>query len=385
MRILFVHNYYQQRGGEDSVFEAEIELLRSHGHTVFTHTAHNEDIHHLSAVRVGVETVWNYSAARSLANFVTTHKIKVVHFHNTFPRISPAAYRAVRRAGAIVVQTLHNYRLLCAGALLYRDGNVCEDCLGRAIPWKGVIRRCYRNSMMATATVSIMQMYHRLLQTWSQDVDAFIALTESAKYRFEANLIPSDRIHVIGNFLHDGPPCKPPEENGPMLFIGRLDQAKGLNTLLEAWQTSPKEVPQLIIAGDGPMADDVRYACQNNPNIIWKGFCGKDLISELLNQCTAVLMPSLWYEGFPMVLLEAWRAGRPVIASNIGALRELISEPHLGLKFEPGNKDALVESVLRFIKSPQPNHNDIEQHFKKYFSAETHAIQLQKLYTRQSI
>jgi glycosyltransferase involved in cell wall biosynthesis len=337
--ILMVHNHYQnfphQRGGEDRVFEDEVALLREHGHEVHTYEAHNDDLAHMPALRAGVDTLWNRRIARELAALVRAKGIRIVHFHNTFPRISPAAYGAVRRAGAATVQTLHNYRLLCAGALLYRDGAVCEDCLERPFPWPALVHRCYRDSLPATAAVVAMQMLHRALGTWTQEVDAFIALTHGARDRFIRGGLPAEKIHVLGNFLPEGSLPTPIPPDGHALFLGRLDEAKGIRTLLEAYALAPEGLPDLVVAGDGPLAAEVQAACERDPRIQWWGYCGPERVHEALEGAKVVVIPSNCYEGFPMVLLEAWRAGRPVIASKIGALEELVCAGEDGFLISP--------------------------------------------------
>src|SRR5438094_5382177 len=199
MRILVAHNFYQIPGGEDEVFRTECDLLRSYGHDVHTFTVHNDAIETMSRLALVRKTIWNRDIGREMAALVREHDIELVHFHNTFPLISPAAYSAVRGAGAAVVQTLHNFRLLCANALLFRDGEVCEKCLNRAIPWPAVVHKCYRGSFTATAVVAATLTIHRLRRTWADDVDALIATTNFARQKFVSNGFPADKITVKPN------------------------------------------------------------------------------------------------------------------------------------------------------------------------------------------
>jgi glycosyltransferase involved in cell wall biosynthesis len=343
--ILLVHNHYQQRGGEDRIFEDEARLLTEHGHEIHTYTVHNDAIRDMHPLKAATSALWNRHVARDLARLVRDRGIRIAHFHNTFPLVSPAAYRAVRGAGAATVQTLHNYRLLCANAQLTRDGTLCEACLNRPIPWPALCYRCYRQSLPATAVLVAMQVLHRGLGTWIQDVDAYIALTEGAKARFAASLLPAEKIHVLGNFLQGSPEPTPLPLNGHTLFIGRLDQPKGLRVLLDAWAGQPQGLPRLMIAGAGPMAQEVQQAVEKDPRISWAGFCTPEQIGPLLEGASFVLLPSVWLEGFPLVLLEAWAAGRPVLASRIGALDELISDGQDGWLVPHGDPHAWALAI----------------------------------------
>lgn len=349
--VLLVHNYYRQRGGEDRLFEAEAQLLADAGLDVHTWTVHNDEVESSGLLAAGLGTVWNPGRARELARLVRHRGIRVVHFHNTFPRVSPAAYGAVRRAGAATVQTLHNFRLLCAKAVLFRAGTVCEDCLGLAVPWPALRHRCYRDSLPATGAVVAMQVAHRVLGTWAREVDAYLALTPGARERF-GRYLPLDRIRVLGNFLPDGPDPEPPAPDGFALFIGRLDEAKGVATLLQAWAERPAGLPDLVLAGDGPLAPAVRAAADRDPRITWAGFCDPARIRALLGRAALVVIPSGWYEGFPLVLLEAWAAGRPVLASRIGALAELVRPGQDGWLAPPGDPAAWAGALAGLGTAP---------------------------------
>uniref|UniRef100_UPI002869EBA4 glycosyltransferase n=1 Tax=Deinococcus sp. TaxID=47478 RepID=UPI002869EBA4 len=204
MNILLVHNFYQQPGGEDVVFRAESSLLSSAGHRVQEYTVTNDDVGQKSKLTLAAHTIWNAGAASRLAQEVRRGGFDVVHFHNTFPLLSPAVYRAVRAAGAATVQTLHNYRLLCANALLFRDGHICEACLGH-LPLPAIRHRCYRGSLGASATVAVMQVTHRALGTYDRQVDAYIVLTDFARSKFIEGGLPADRLHVKPNFLAPDP------------------------------------------------------------------------------------------------------------------------------------------------------------------------------------
>lgn len=346
MKILLVHNYYQNPGGEDVVFRAESDLLSSAGHDIEQYTVANADIGDSTKVGLAARTIWNAGAARKLAATVGAGSFEVVHFHNTFPLLSPAVYGAVRGAGAAVVQTLHNYRLMCANALFFRDGHVCEACLGH-LPLDAVRYRCYRDSVGASATVAALQVTHRVLGTYDRQVDAFIALTDFARDKFIEGGLPAERLHVKPNFL-DPDPGPGEGGGGYALFVGRLTPEKGIRTVLQAWRTLGHDLP-LRILGHGPLADEVEAAAQHTPGVTYLGQRPRDEVLALAARAEALIFPSEWYEGFPMTIVEAFAVGLPVIASRVGAMQHLITPGHTGEHFTPGDPADLIRAVQRFL------------------------------------
>lgn len=348
MNILLVHNFYQQPGGEDVVFRAESSLLSSAGHHVQEYTVTNDDVGQMSKLTLAAHTIWNAGAASRLAEEVRRGAFEVVHFHNTFPLLSPAVYGAVRSAGAATVQTLHNYRLLCANALLFRDGHICEACLGR-LPLPAIRHRCYRGSVGASATVAAMQVTHRVLGTYDRQVDAYIALTEFARSKFIEGGLPASRLHVKPNFLAPDPGAGA-GNGGYALFIGRLTPEKGIRTVLEAWRELGQELP-LRVLGHGPLTAEVEQAQIALPGIEYLGQRGREEVLALAANAECLVFPSEWYEGFPMTIVEALAVGLPVIASRVGAMQHLITPGVTGEHFTPGDPADLVGAVRRFLKS----------------------------------
>lgn len=346
MNILLVHNFYQQSGGEDVVFSAEAELLSAAGHRVHRYTVSNDEIGQLSTIGLAARTIWNAQQASRLAALVKTHKIDIVHFHNTFPLLSPAVYGAVRSVGAATVQTLHNYRLLCANALLFREGHVCEQCLGR-VPVPAVQFRCYRGSLGASATVATMQVVHRALGTYRRQVDAFIALTDFARDKFVEGGLPKTRLYVKPNFLNTDPGLGS-GGGGYALFIGRLTPEKGVRTLLNAWQELGSLLP-LKLLGEGPLASEVAQAASTLGGVEWLGQRPKPEVLEVAKAAEVLIFPSEWYEGFPMTLVEALAVGLPVIASRVGSMQSLIAPGRTGFHFTPGDSRELAAQVHTFL------------------------------------
>src|SRR5215212_4268687 len=251
MKILLAHNEYQQPGGEDQIFRSEAALLEAHGHQVLRYAAHNDRVAGMNPVALAGSTVWNRASYRELQSMIRRERPQVAHFHNTLPLISPAGYYAAKAEGVPVVQTLHNYRLLCPNALFFRDGHVCEDCQGKLVPWPGVLHACYRESRPASAAMAAMLTTHRALQTWTEQVDVYIATTEFAREKFVQGGLPAEQLVVKPNFLHPAP--SPGQVRGDFaLFVGRLSPEKGVGTLLETWKRSRVRVP-LKIVGDGPL------------------------------------------------------------------------------------------------------------------------------------
>ncbi len=346
MKILLVHNHYQQPGGEDQVFADEAKLLESHGHEVFRFTQHNDAIRDLNHWKLAAQTIWNHSLARQLRHLVRRHRPEVVHFHNTFPLISPAAYYAVRREGAAVVQTLHNFRLLCPNAVFFRDGKICEDCMGKVCPWPGIIHRCYRHHRLATTIITLMLTTHRSLGTWQKAVDLYIALTETGRRKFIAGGLPADKIVVKPNFLLADPGAGS-GGGGYALFVGRLTPEKGVKTLLQAWNLLGKSIP-LKIVGDGPMADTVRQAA-SHPGVQWLGWQSPAEVLRLLGQAMFLVFPSEWYEGLPRIIVESFATGTPVLASNCGAMLELVKPGRTGFHFQAANPSDLAAQVRHLL------------------------------------
>lgn len=350
MKIVVAHNFYRQPGGEDQVFAAEVELLRAHGHQVATYVVHNDCIGHLGGAKQLTSLVWNRDTAAELRQLVRAQRADVVHFHNTFPLISPSAYRAARGEGAAVVQTLHNFRLLAPCALLFRKGKVCESCLGRQVAWPGIARGCYRNSRATTAATAVMLTVHRSIGTWRNAVDLYIAPTRSAKAKFVEGGLPEDRIFVKPNFL-DPDPGPGEGDGGFAVMVGRLSEEKGVRTALAAWETLADVLP-LKIVGDGPLAPLVERAVARHPNIQWLRRRPLPEVCELMGRAAMLVFPSVCYETFGRVIVESFAKGTPVVASNQGAMADLIDPAATGALFEPGNPADLAFHVKRLLAAP---------------------------------
>jgi glycosyltransferase involved in cell wall biosynthesis len=339
MRILICHNYYQQPGGEDDIFAAETENLRGRGHDVLTYSLYNQSIDQMNKFRLAGKAMWNKDAAAQVRSYVRGHRAQIVHFHNIYPLISPAAYWSARAEGAAVVQSLHNFRPICPAATLFRDGKPCEKCVGH-LPFAAVAHKCYRHSFAASAVSASSLMLHRTMVTNSQ-VDAFIAPTHFTREKFIAAGFPADRLHVKPNFLDPDP--GPGTGDGRFaLFAGRLTGKNGIEALLEAWKIIGDALP-LKVCGDGPLAAKVR----NDPNVTALGQITQEKVLELLGSATMLVVPSLWYDGFGRTIIEAFSRGTPVAGSDLGSIRELVEPSRTGILFNPGDPQDMARKILK--------------------------------------
>jgi glycosyltransferase involved in cell wall biosynthesis len=351
MRVALIHNHYQQSGGEDAVYAAEGALLESHGHKVVRHTVHNDAVANMSKVRLAGATVWNRHAYHNLRALFHEERPDVVHVHNTLPLISPAALAAARAEGAAVVQTLHNYRQICPSGLLFREGAPCHMCVGRAVPWPGVVHSCYRGSRSATSVVAAMLVYHRALGTFRHSVDRFIALTGFARDRFIEGGMSAEKIMVKPNFIVDDPGVGT-GSGGYALFVGRLSEEKGLRVLLDAWRRVGARLP-LRIVGDGPMAEVVSCLAASMPAVTVVGQLPPARVFEEMRAATVAVVPSICYETFGLVAMEALAVGTPVMASQLGAMCEFIEHGANGLFFTAGDSSALASAALWIAANPE--------------------------------
>jgi glycosyltransferase involved in cell wall biosynthesis len=349
-RILFVHADYRQRGGEEAVVEAESALLRSNGHVVeelrFDNAAWAISGGPVARLRLGLETVWSSRARRRIRRTADGFRPDLVHVHNTFPSASPAIYSALPK-DVPVVQTLHNYRLVCPAGTLFRAGGPCTDCLGRAVPWPGIKHACYRDSMSQSAVVATMLATHRLLRTWSR-VDAFVALNPRMRDLMISGGLPGDRIRTVPNFLEPDPGAGTGARAG-FLYVGRLTEEKGIRTLLEAARARPGLVR---VAGDGPLAS-VAVEAAARGMIEYLGHREPATLIEDIRSATALVVPSIWFEPFGMVILEAFAAGTPVIASRIGAIPDIVDDGETGLLVDPGDAEALAWAMGWAVDNPK--------------------------------
>ena len=383
MRILAVHNLYQIRGGEDECYDAEVKLLTEAGHHVDRYVETNDRIASLSQPQVATKTMWSQEAYQTVKQQLNRQSYDVVHIHNFFPLISPSVYYAAHEQGVPIVQTLHNYRLLCPNALFFRNGSVCEDCLGKAVPYPGVMHSCYRESRAASAGVMAMLAFHSAKGTWLNRVDRYIALTEFARQKFIQGGLPAHKILVKPNFV-DSDLGIGTGQGGYALYVGRLSVEKGLDTLLTAWEQLKQPIP-LKIVGDGPLADQVIEATKRLPHVTWLGRRSMAEVHALMGEAMFLIFPSKWYETFGRVAIEAFAKGTPVIAANIGAIAELVDAGRTGLHFQPGNATDLAAKVEWALANPAElaqMRQAARAEFEAKYTAEKNYKQLIEIYQK---
>jgi len=351
VKILLVHERYQIPGGEDAMFAAERDLLARAGHEVICHELHHEGIGRslVNRLSTAASAVWSVSSFIALRRLIRRTSPALVHFHNTFPLISPSGYRAAQLEGAAVVQTLHNYRLVCPGGLLQRAGAPCEDCVGRSL-LPAVRHSCYRNSPLASAAVAGMLGANRLIGSYRREVNRYIALTEFARELFIRGGLPAARLVVRPNGLTDDPgPGR--GEGGFALYVGRLSPEKGVTALVDAWIRSAS-LP-LIIVGDGPLRARLEARSTGAAGrISFAGQLPHSQVVELMQAATLVILPSECYEGLPVTLMEALACGAPLAASRLGALAELVTDGVNGVHFPAGDPAAMAGAIAGLLARP---------------------------------
>lgn len=373
MTVLVAHNRYRIRGGEDSVFEAECRMLESAGHRVVRYEKTNCGIPDRGG-RLGLacRTVWNPRTYREIREIVRREKPDVVHCHNTFPLISPSIYHAAAREGVPVVQTLHNYRLACLTGYLFRDGKVCEKCLGRT-PWCGLRRRCYRGSLGGSLALFAMLVVHRLLGTWRRKVTRYVVLTDFARGKFAEAGFPAGKIVVKPNAIAPvgGDSAKPPETASPeirksgnpeplrIVYVGRLSPEKGVDVLVRALallQTPDRgPAPVCEIVGDGPeraALDGLVAELGLSDRVRFTGALPRDEAMAVLSSASLLVFPSLWYETFGLTVLEAASRGVPAVVSGIGGQSSLVVDGVTGRHVPPGDPAALAAVLRELLADP---------------------------------
>lgn len=354
--ILKVHNRYQQPGGEDESVRGECALLTRAGHRVIEYFRDNHEIESYKLVKtisLGARTVWAWDSCAQIRELLRAEKPDLAHFDNTFPLISPGAYYECCKAGVPVVQTLRNYRLVCPGAYLQRNGRVCEECLGSG-PWRGALHGCYRDSRAASGAVALMLSAHRWLGTWNNLVECYIALTEFARAKFIEAGLPAKKIAVKPNFVFSDSTAddisfpitnfEPPESHA--LFVGRLSPEKGIRTLMAAWKRLGARIP-LHIIGDGPLRTELEAYTRQNAltGVHFDGHLSPRQTLAAMKRSRFLVFPSEWYETFGRVAVEAFACSVPVIASRLGAMEEIVAHGRTGLHFTPGDAGDLAAKV----------------------------------------
>lgn len=357
MNILFVHNAYRQHGGEDAVVASEMALLRSHGHTVELYQRDNHELDAIAPLDAAASAMWSSRSVREMRDICELLQPDLIHVHNTFALISPSVYWVAARLGIPLVQTLHNFRLLCPQGSFLRNGRVCGDCLGKS-PWRAVVHRCYRGSAPQSAVLAAMLGAHRAAGTYRHKVTRYIVLSQFSRDRFIAGGLPADRLCIKPNFVEADDQAEAAPRRGG-LYVGRLSEEKGIHTLLDAVRQTGDMPIEAI--GTGPMQAPV--AAQFGAGYL--GFCSPVHIRQKMRAAAFLIVPSTCLEQLPTTILEAFSCRLPVIASRLGALPHIVEEGVTGRLFDPGNATDLA------IKMEWANaHSEAMQHMGRAAEAE---------------
>lgn len=345
MRILIAHNAYQHRGGEDAVVDAEVALLREHGHDVEVYAQHNDALNNMPRAAAAMTAIWSHRSAGDIESLCERFRPDVIHVHNTFPLISPSLYWAAARRYVPVVQTLHNFRLLCPQAIFLREGKICEDCVGK-LPWRAVTRKCYRDSTVQSAVITSMLATHRAIGTYRERITRYIALNSFARNKYVEGGLPASRFRIKPNFVASTAHPTWEQRSGGM-YVGRLSSEKGLDVLARAVHLAPGVAVDVI--GSGPLEALAKEAFGEH----LLGFLPLERIMERMGTAQFLVLPSICYENSPRTIVEAFSCGLPVIASRLGALIDIVRDGETGLLFNPGDPSDLAAKMAWAAANPE--------------------------------
>jgi glycosyltransferase involved in cell wall biosynthesis len=326
MKVLVVHNRYRQAmpSGENRVVDDELTALRDAGAEVETFFRSSDELATMSMLgkaRASVSPITGSASHTELRETLRRFAPDVVHVHNPYPLISPRVVEMASDAGASVVATIHNFRLQCMNGLMYRDGHICTECEGKSFPLAGIRHACYRESLPQSALMATAISLHR--RRWDR-VDRFIAVSEFVADRLVTWGVARDRIAVKPNPVLD--PGSPAPPGRGFLFAGRLAEEKGILLLLDAWERSGLDgVEELLVAGDGPLLDEVTRRAQRLRSVTLLGVLEAVDIGRTRQRTAVGITCSLWFEAHPAVA-ESFAHGRPVIATSLGALGAIVDE-----------------------------------------------------------
>lgn len=337
MKILVAHNRYHYRGGEDTVVDAEVSLLRERGHEVMLYSRDNNELNNIKPAAAALAAIWSRQTEKDIAQLSSSFAPDLIHAHNTFPLISPSLYGIAGHLGIPVVQTLHNFRLLCPQAMLLRQGRVCEDCVGH-FPWRAVVHRCYRHSYLQTSVTSAMLVVHRWRGTWRKDVSRYIVLNQLCRDKFTRGGLPAERMRIKPNFVESSRVPQWDKRKGG-IFIGRLSTEKGVEILARAMTRLPQY--RIDVYGKGPLQALVEQA----PGLRYGGFQSPSQLIERLHDAAFVIAPSTGVESFGLVAIESFACGTPVIGTRHGGLAELVDHGKTGLLVTPGDATELANAI----------------------------------------
>lgn len=374
-KVLLVHNYYKIPGGEDSVVANEKQMLEENGHQVVFYSRHNNELDSMSKVQkllLPFNTIFNLKTFRDIVKIIKTEKIDIVHVHNTLTLISPAVFYAAIFCNVPVIQTIHNFRMLCPGATFYRDGNICEDCVNKGLKC-AIKHKCYRGSFLQTLLCVISTKIHRFTGIYKKI--NYICLTEFNKEKLlllnkgKRKIIDESKVFIKPNFSpRETTDEIKAERKEQYVFAGRLDKLKGIDILLEAWKQLGENAPKLVICGTGPLEDWCKsFVVENGlTSVEFKGFIQNSEVIEIISESKALILPTQLYEGFPMTIVESFSVGTPVICSDLGNTGSLVQEGVTGAKFQSDSVESLLKAINRLNEYENIYETSKQEFVEKY-------------------
>ncbi|MGR3812139.1 glycosyltransferase family 4 protein [Jiulongibacter sp. NS-SX5] len=379
MRLLIIHNTYKHKGGEDSVVNQEYELLKRHGLKVEILGFENDSLPK-NKVLLFSSSIYNTVSYKKVLEKITSFKPDVIHIHNLFYSASPSILYAAKELNVPVIMTVHNYRLVCNAATLLRDGAVCEKCIDKTLPLYGIKNACFQESRLKTAQLNLITGLHKVKGTWTSKISKYIFLTEFAQKKIASSSLKLDLKNCVvkPNFVADFGNSQIESRANSYLFVGRLSKEKGIDTLIESFK---KLSHPIDIVGSGPLEEVLKNASSDYPNITFLGQRSKEEVIQLMKNCKALIFPSIWYEGMPMTILEAYSCGTPVISSDIDNVNEIVINGKTGLHFETGNTDSLSKIVNEFDSTDyQYLYDGARKEYELKYNPETNFEKLKAIY-----
>jgi glycosyltransferase involved in cell wall biosynthesis len=388
LRVLQAHNKYRPGwGGEDTVADLEADLLVRNGHTVERLSVWTRELEGASLFRIvsaGFGTVWSVRGYRLMRDALARFSPDIVHVHNVFPLLSPSIYWAAARGGIPVVQTVHNYRLACANAILLRNERPCTDCVGH-FPWTALVYRCHGSSFFRTAAVTSMNVFHRWIGTFRNKIHAYIAMTDFSKELLERAGLPGDRVFVKPNFVSD-PGRLAKLRSRQFVYAGEISRAKGVHLLLAAWTQLASDGFKLVMVGEGPDRAALEHLYASARNVVWTGVQPRQKVIDQIATSRWLVLPSLAYENCSMAVLEAFSAGTPVVAPNHGSFAAIVSDRKEGMLFSPGDVASLASTLRAAVCACEAEWMVWSGHARSKFlrelTAEANYSQLMRVYQK---
>ncbi len=382
MKILQIHNAYQHFSGEEVVVNAEYNMLKDYKHDVQQWIVQNSGLDNVNLVtktNIALQSIWSSKSYKQVCQKLQEFQPDIVHVHNTIPLISPSVYAACNNVGIPVIHTLHNYKLICPGAYLYRQGKVCEDCIGKVIPSPSVVNSCYRGSRSQSAITAIGLAFNQLRKTYQKNIDIYITLTSFARQKFIEAGLPAEKVAVKPNFVSSDIQVGE-HAGGYALFVGKLVKYKGIETLLKAWHLLDETIP-LKVVGQGPL--EILLKSNLPQGVEYLGSIPRDKVIHLMQNASALIFPSEWHEPFGMVAVEAFATGLPVIGSRIGGIPEIVRDGYSGWNFTPNDAENLVKTVkLAWSDTSELKRRGFiaRQQYEDYYSQEKNYRMMMNIY-----